>query len=300
MKIIAGIVAIFSSFLFGCDSNKIDEVPIYEAIYEKDGLFTINDNYDLLYLNGDKSMVVDKDVLGFECNDDYIVYSKSNEEEGYDLTVLDLYKNEKETLKTIKFDSFILNENILYFTEDYNVKSLNLDSKQEKTIYKTSTDDIVFHDIENNILLLSHLKGREANLVAINTSNFKKIGETTSTGSKYKIKDDYLYGINKNDNLFRLDKDGNEEIVPGIEMVSFDICDQNIIYLDITGKLNMIDLSGSNRHISSNILDFKVFDNVIYYTTSVDDKLYKTRLNSNDKDIVLSGIGKDLYLNKIN
>lgn len=299
MKIIAGIVAIFSSFLLGCNSDKIENTPIYETVYEKDGLFTINNNYDLLYLNGDKSMVIDKNVLGFECSDDYLVYSKSNNEEGYDLMALDLDKNEKETLKTIKYDSFMLHNNTLFFTENYNIKSLNLDSKHEKTIYKTSTDDIVFHDIDNNVLLISHLKGRKANLVAINISNSKKIGETTSIGSKYKIKDEYLYGINKDNNLFRLDKEGIVDVVPGIEMVSFEIYDQNIFYLDVRGKLHMLELSGSNRHIASNILDFKIFNNIIYYTTSVDDKLYRTRFNRNDKEIVLSGIGKDLYLHVI-
>ena len=126
MKIIAGIVAIFSSFLLGVNSDKIENTPIYETVYEKDGLFTINNNYDLLYLNGDKSMVIDKNVLGFECSDDYLVYSKSNNEEGYDLMALDLDKNEKETLKTIKYDSFMLYNNTLFFTENYNIKFKDL------------------------------------------------------------------------------------------------------------------------------------------------------------------------------
>ena len=35
MKIIAGIVAIFSSFLLGYNSDKIENTPIYETMYEK-------------------------------------------------------------------------------------------------------------------------------------------------------------------------------------------------------------------------------------------------------------------------
>lgn len=303
MKFLAGLISILTIFLTGCSigTSNTPNNEVVEQVYTTNGLFNINKSYELIYANNGTEMVIDKNVTSFKSNNDYLAYaqSESGEDTGYILTVLNLITNEKEITKHISFDSYMIDNSSLYFVSDYNVINLDLNSKEEKTVYKTSTNDIFFHDLKNNSLAISHIKTGVPTVVIIDTTNNKIIHEFKSIGTDYVLNGDCVYGIDDNYNMFRLDTNNEKEVVNGIQMLKFELYKDMIVYIDTNSRLNVLDIKGSNRHLTSNVVDFTVFGDDIYYITSVDNKLYKINAKGVNTEVIFENTLQDLYLYKI-
>lgn len=304
MKFLAGLISLLTVFLTGCNigSSNTPNNEVVERIYTTNGLFNINKNYELIYSNNDNKTVIDKNVISFKANDNYLVYaqSESGENTGYQLTVLNLMTNQKEITKHIVFDSYIIDDTNLYFVSDYNVMKVDLTSKEEKTLYKSSTNDIFFHDLKNDLLAISHIKAGVPTVVIIDTINNKISHEFKSIGTDYILNGDYVYGIDDNYNMFRLGANDEKEVVNGIQVLKFELYKNMIVYIDINSRLNVLDIKGSNRHLTSNVVDFKVFGDDIYYITSVDNKMYKINAKGVNTEVIFEDTLQDLYIYKIN
>lgn len=303
MKFLAGLISLLTVFLTGCNISSSNTLgnEVVEQIYTTNGLFNINKNYDLIYSNNNTEIVVDKNVTSFKSNDNYLVYAQSEfgEDTGYIVTVLNLATNQKELTKHIAFDSYIIDDTNLYFVSDYNVIKVDLNSKEEKTLYKTSTNDIFFHDLKNNLLAISHIKAGVPTVVIINVTDNKIIHEFKSIGTDYILNGEHIYGIDDNYNMFRLNTNNEKEVVNGIQMLKFELYKDMIVYIDTNSRLNVLDINGSNRHLTSNVVDFKVFGDDIYYITSVDNKLYKINAKGVNTEVIFENTLQDLYLYKL-
>lgn len=298
MKILISLILSIYSFV-GCSAPTTTENTEMTSPYNKGGIFTIDKNYNLMYLDGNNSAIIDNDVVSLVGKDDNLLYLKK-EEENNSLYWLNLGTGKNLFIANIPYDNYFLYNNSVIYSKDSSIIKLDLSTLKEKVVVNIKTSDIFIHSIEDDTLIYTYMNGKKEYLVAVDLSKNKLIGETKSNGRTYGLNDGYLIGVDRNNNLFKIDSNGKVKITPSIEIIEWCISNGNLFYLTTKGELYYMLPDGTNKHIASNATSFSVIDDECYYITSVDSNLYRLKINSINKKIMFNNVNSDLYIYKYN
>lgn len=250
-----------------------------------------------VYINSDNELslkhkltneiqILDKQVIDLELGLNTIVYiSKGSGSKR--LISYSMQTKEKKVIRDYYSNEFIIYENSLFLVEKGKVLEFDLNSDNSKELFDVGTDDLIFNYVNKDKLIFSHMKNsvpttqsyifttKATEIVSFDATNITVLG-------------DYIYGLNKSSNIFRIDSENNIEIISDFTVIKFYIDNNYLIYIDEQGVLNSLDLNSSNRVISKLASNFFVNNNDLYYITpSSKNTIYKTQLNGRHKEIII-------------
>ena len=272
------------------EQNKIEES---NRTIEK-SYFYIDSNNDLIrkaILDG-KTYVIDNNILEFDISKDSLIYVKK-ENNSSNLEKLNLNTNEKKVLIENYNNDFICDINYVYVCKDYSISKINLENESLEKIVTIPTEDMIFNDLDDDILSISYMDNHKSSTFVISLKDNKKQLVDVDMYNVL-INDGFIYGFNDNFEMVKYSIDSlvGKVLVPDI--VKFTISEENLIYLDSNGNLNSFSNDGKNKLISSNVNTFEfINDNIFYISVNNSNTVYRTNKSGEGKRKVIENIKTD-------
>lgn len=289
--ITAIIFLIISLLIFLVTKPKINVTENFASTVENINLdyyvyIDTSNNLILLDKTTKKETIISERVLDFYIGDKTVVYSyKSNN--GTQLILYSLATQTSTLINNYYINDYIVHKNHLYTVENLKILKYDLTTLEAEELCDVITEDLIFNYVDEEQLIFSSIinsvpttqkytfEANNINSICFNSTNIMVHGK-------------YVYGLNKDSNLFRVEEDGNYEVISDFIMLKFYIDDSFLVYIDETGKLNTLESNGTNRVISDYVNDFLVKNNSLYYTSPYShNKIYKTQLTGRHKQVII-------------
>lgn len=244
-----------------------------------------SNNLLLLDKTTKEETIISERVLDFYVGDKTVVYLyKGNN--GTQLVLYSFITQKSTPINNYYINDYIVHKNYLYTVENLKILKYDLISLESEELCDVKTEDLIFNYADDEQLIFSSIlnsvpttqkytfETNTKSLVSFNSSNIMAHGE-------------YIYGLNNDSNLFRVDTDGNIEVISDFIMLKFYIDDSFLVYIDERGKLNALESNGTNRVLSDYVNDFMVKNNFLYYMSQYShNKIYKTPLTGRYKEVI--------------
>lgn len=283
------------------DTNSSDTIEnINTSSIFKNSYIYINNNNELIILNKDSNAktTVSSNVLDFSIGSSSLTYTHKDST-GKHLSIYYPESNTYEQFKDYYNSDYIMNENLLFYMNDHIIECYNVETKEIKSIYDAKTNDLVFNYVDDSILIFSSIRN---GVPATQKYSFDddSISLVCFDATNIIVLDNYIYGLDNNLNIFRVDNKQNIETILDFVVLKFYIDDEFLVYIDANGVLNSLDLNGDNRVISDCVNDFLVSNNELYFaTTKNPGTVYKTQLTGRHKNTILNDSNANFLFKEI-
>lgn len=303
MKKISYLISCILCILMLTSCGNINEALIQDnaktPIYEYTGEYLyIDKDYNLCRYNEKEKTksIIDTNVLNYKSNSDYIVYIKAENNQN-SIYIHDFVKDTKNKVTEVFNPELLLDDTNLYFVLNNKLIEYSIMNNKVNREFNLTTDDIVLHDIKDNLIAFSYMKNNTPTIstLDINSGEEEKVLEKCSN---IFFNNGYIYGINSDNLIVRTRQGEDETIVNNLEVIKFKMTSDYIVYIDVRGRLNSLDMDGTNKVVSENAIDFDIIDNKIIYLTN-NDVIYETQLNAKHKSIFITDSINTLNINRI-
>lgn len=266
----------------------------------KNSYIYINNNNDLIILDKDSNAktTIASNVLDFSIGSSSLAYIHKDST-GKHLSIYYPESNTYEQFKDYYNSDYIMHENLLFYMNDYTIESYNVDTKEIDVVYNANTNDMVFNYVDDSILIFSSIRNGVPATQKYSFSD-KSISLVYFNATNIIVLDNYIYGLDNNLNIFRVDNKQNIETISDFLVVKFYIDNNFLVYIDANGTLNSLDLNGDNRVISDYVNDFLVSNNELYFTTTKNlGSVYKTQLTGRHRNTILDDSNANFLFKEI-
>lgn len=288
--LITVVILVISIIAYCCNKPKINIAENYTNNPKNTNIdyyiYTdISNNLLLLDKNTKEEKIISENVLDFHIGDKTVVYSYKDNN-GTQLVLYSLETQESTTINNHYINDYIVHKNLLYTVENSKILEYDLTNLESNELCDVKTEDLIFNYVDDKQLIFSSIinsvpttqkytfETNEKSLVSFNSTNIMVHGG-------------YIYGLNKDYNLFRVDSEGNNEVISDFVILKFYINDNFLVYIDEEGKLNTLENNGTNRVISDYVNNFLVKNNCLYYMSRhSNNKIYKTQLTGRHKEVI--------------
>lgn len=244
-----------------------------------------------------EEILISKNVLDFKIGDKAVIYSYKNNT-GTNLVVYSLSTQQYNTIHNHYINDYIVYNNFMYTVENFKIIQTDLTTFESKELFPVKTEDLIFNYVDDKQLIFSSIiNSVPTSQQYIFAKNFTSLIAFNSTNIM--VHGNYIYGLNEDSNLFRIDVDGNTEIISDFVILKFYIDDNFLIYIDAKGKLNTLEYTSTNRVVADYASNFLVKNNSLYYISRhSNNKLYKTSLTGGHKEVILEKVNSDFKFNE--
>ncbi|MGU8834356.1 hypothetical protein ACV3UL_08640 [Clostridium perfringens] len=295
------LVSVFVGFIiFNKAEPDLIEPTIVKDTYKNHYIY-IDSNSNLVIKDpmSNSTEVLAQNIVDYKYSSKYIVYTEKYSFKTKTYSYNRLSGETEVILEAFKGDYEIYND-FLFYIDKNSIMKLNLSSKEKISLESIDTSDVVLHGYVKGNLFFSCIKDGRPTLFAFNedTSTIKNIN---TYPSNIRFSENYLYGLNEFGNIYRLNSYNKIDTIGGLEVLSYELSNDNIVYMDDKGSLNCLTLDGVNRVIAENVVDFKVFnDNILYLSSNKPNTAFITQLTGNHKSVLVDNIGSNFNINILN
>lgn len=287
-------------FLFTKPKTNVKEcVVTNSANINIDYYIYIDTSNNLLLLDKftKEEILISKNVLDFKIGDKAVIYSYKNNT-GTNLVVYSLSTQQYNTIHNHYINDYIVYNNFMYTVENFKIIQTDLTTFESKELFPVKTEDLIFNYVDDKQLIFSSIiNSVPTSQQYIFAKNFTSLIAFNSTNIM--VHGNYIYGLNEDSNLFRIDVDGNTEIISDFVILKFYIDDNFLIYIDAKGKLNTLEYTSTNRVIADYASNFLVKNNCLYYISrQSNNNIYKIQLTGGPKDVILDNANSDFQFNE--
>jgi len=276
-----------------------ENIIINSANINSDYYIYIDTSNNLLLLDKftKEETLISKNVLDFHIGDNTVIYSYKDSG-STKLVLYSLITQQSTTINSHYINDYIVYKNFIYTVENFKTIQTDLTTFESKELFSVKTEDLIFNYVDDKQLIFSSIiNSVPTSQQYIFAKNFTSLVAFNSTNII--VHDNYIYGLNEDSNLFRIDVDGNTEIISDFVILKFYIDDNFLIYIDAKGKLNTLEYTSTNRVIADYASNFLVKNNCLYYISrQSNNNIYKIQLTGGPKDVILDNANSDFQFNE--